>query len=342
MGHELIDLRSDTVTRPTDAMRRAMAEAEVGDDVYGEDPTVRRLEEEFAARVGKEAALYVPSGTMANQLALRVLARPGTLVVAGRRSHVVAYENGAGAYNTGAQIHGVDDTTGTVPVAALQEALAAVAHHQPRISVVCLENTHMPANGAVVPRATMAAVAALASAHGVGVHLDGARLWNASVASGASLAELAAPATTLMCCLSKGLCAPVGSLLAGDAAAMAEARDHRQRLGGGMRQAGIIAAAGIVAMRDMVDRLADDHRRARVVADAVTERWPDAGPERRGAVETNIVTFPHDAPDTLLAYLEAEGVRAGTIAPGIVRFVTHHDVDDDDLERVRKAIAGAP
>ena len=194
----------------------------------------------------------------------------------------------------------------------------------------------------MVPAAVMAEIAALASAHGVGVHLDGARLWNASVASGTSMAELAAPATTLMCCLSKGLCAPVGSVLAGDAAAMAEARDHRQRLGGGMRQAGIIAAAGIVAMRDMVDRLADDHRRATAIADAVTERWPDAAPERRGAVGTNIVTFPHDAPDTLLAYLAAEGVRGGTIAPGIVRLVTHHDVDDDDLERVRKAIAGAP
>lgn len=340
--HELIDLRSDTVTQPTDAMRRAMAAADVGDDAYGEDPTVRELEELFAARVGKEAALFVPSGTMANQLALRVLSRPGTLIVAGRRSHVVAYENGAGAYNTGAQIHAVDDDRGSVSTAAFAEALAAVAHHQPETSVLCLENTHMPANGAIVPAETIAAIASTAATAGVGVHLDGARLWNASAASGVAMAAYAAPATTVMCCLSKGLCAPVGSLLAGSAAVIDEARGHRQRLGGGMRQAGIIAAAGIVAMREMFDRLADDHRRAALIADAVTERWPDSAPESRGAVATNIVTFPHDGSDRLIAHLESEGVRAGTIAPGVVRLVTHHDVDDDDVERVRKAIAGAP
>ncbi|GAC1321666.1 MAG: GntG family PLP-dependent aldolase [Acidimicrobiales bacterium] len=342
MGHALIDLRSDTVTQPTDAMRRAMAAAEVGDDAYGEDPTVRALEERFAAHVGKEAALFVPSGTMANQLALRVLARPGTLVVAGRRSHVVAYENGAGAYNTGAQIHGVDDETGTVAPDDLCAALDGVAHHQPPTSVVCLENTHMPANGAVVPVESIAAIAAIATPAGVAVHLDGARLWNASVSSGTSMAAFAAPATTVMCCLSKGLCAPVGSLLAGGADLVAEARAHRQRLGGGMRQAGIIAAAGILAMGEMIERLVDDHRRATVVASAVAERWPGSAPERRGAVATNIVTFPSDAPARLIAHLEAEGVRAGTIAPGVERFVTHRDVDDDDLERVRKAIASAP
>ena len=342
MGHRLIDLRSDTVTKPTDAMRRAMASADVGDDAYGEDPTVRELEELFAGQVGKEAALFVPSGTMANQLALRVLARPGTLVVAGRRSHVVAYENGAGAYNTGAQIHGVDDESGTFTPDAVRAVLDGVAHHQPATSVVCLENTHMPANGAVVPVDAIAGVAATAASAGVAVHLDGARLWNASVSSGTPLATFAAPATTVMCCLSKGLCAPVGSLLAGDADLVAEARAHRQRLGGGMRQAGIIAAAGIVAIRDMVERLADDHRRAAVIAAAVADRWPGSAPECRGVVATNIVTFPHDAPERLIAHLEAEGVRAGTIAPGVVRFVTHRDIDDDDLERVRKSLASAP
>lgn len=156
------------------------------------------------------------------------------------------------------------------------------------------------------------------------------------------MAAFAAPATTVMCCLSKGLCAPVGSLLAGRADLVAEARAHRQRLGGGMRQAGVIAAAGIVAMREMIERLVEDHRRAAVIAGAVAERWPGSAPERRGAVITNIVTFPSDAPARLIAHLEAEGVRAGTVAPGVVRFVTHRDVDDDDLERVRKAIASAP
>jgi threonine aldolase len=323
-------------------MRRAMAEAEVGDDVYGEDPTVNALEELFAQRLGKPAALFMPSGTMANQIALRTLSRPGTLIVAGRRSHVVAYENGAGAYNTGAQFHPVDDEGGSIGPGALAETLAAVAHHQPATSVLCLENTHMPANGAVVPVEVIADVARVAGEAGVHVHIDGARLWHAEVATGTKVAAFAAPATTVMCCLSKGLAAPVGSLLAGPADVIVAARGHRQRLGGGMRQAGIIAAAGLVALRTMVERLADDHRRAGMLADAIGDRWPMSAPERRGEVKTNIVTFAHAATDQLIAHLAAEGVRAGTIAPGVVRLVTHCDVDDDGIERARKAIATAP
>ena len=337
-----IDLRSDTVTRPTPEMRRAMADAEVGDDVYGEDPTVNALEEHFAGRLGKPAALFVPSGTMANQLALRTLSRPGTLIVAGRRSHVVAYENGAGAYNTGAQFHPVDDEDGSVAADALRETLAAAAHHQPATSVISLENTHMPANGAVVPVEAIAEVGRLAGEAGVHVHIDGARLWHAEVATGTAVGAFAAPATTVMCCLSKGLAAPVGSLLAGPADVIAEARGHRQRLGGGMRQAGIIAAAGLVALQTMVERLAEDHRRAGILADAIRDRWPASAPERRGEVKTNIVTFAHASTDQLIAHLEAEGVRAGTIAPGVVRLVTHCDIDDDGIERARKAIATAP
>ena len=341
MGPGLVDLRSDTVTRPTPEMRRAMADAEVGDDVYGEDPTVNALEDAFAERVGKEAALFVPSGTMANQLALRLLAPAGTTVVVGRRQHVVIYEDGAGGRNAGVQFHTVDDTDGTLSAADVAWAVEAAEHHQPRPSLVCVENTHMPADGAPWPLERMEELGAAAGAAGLAVHLDGARLFNAEVATGTAAAAYARPATTVMCCLSKGLCAPVGSVLAGPADVVAEARVERHRLGGGMRQAGIIAAAGLVALRTMVDRLAEDHLRARRLAEAVGERWPGAvaAPE---TIRTNVVTFAHSNPASLLEHLGSEGVVAGTIAPGVVRLVTHHDVDDAGVERTAKALNGAP
>jgi threonine aldolase len=318
-------------------MRRAMAEADVGDDAYREDPTVRVLEEEFAARVGKAAALFVPSGTMGNQLALRVLAPPGSLVLAGRRSHIVAHENGAGAVNAGVQFHPMADDHGVISLAEVDWAIEAALHHWPAPSLLCLENTYMPASGAVTPVTTITALAA----KGLRTHLDGARLWNAEVASGVSAAEFCEPVTTVMCCLSKGLCAPVGSLLAGPLDIIDEARAHRQRLGGGMRQAGVIAAAGLVALRTMVERLADDHRRARVLAEAVGERWPHTREWVEDA-RTNIVTFPQADAGAVLAHLAVHGIQAGTIAPGVLRLVTHHDVDDAGIERARAAIASAP
>jgi threonine aldolase len=222
---------------------------------------------------------------------------------------------------------------------AVQWALDAVAHHHPRVGLVCLENTHMPANGAPWSIERLCETAQVAAAAGLPVHLDGARLWHAEVATGTSAADYAACATTVMCCLSKGLCAPVGSLLAGPADVMAAARAERARLGGGMRQAGVIAAAGLVALRTMIERLADDHRRAARLAEAVADRWPDSCDP--ATVRTNIVTFHHRDPPALLAHLGEEGIRAGTIAPGVVRLVTHHDVDDDGIERACKAIAGA-
>lgn len=318
-----------------------MANAEVGDDEYGEDPTVNALQDAFAARMGKEAAIYVPSGTMGNQLALRLLTRPGDVVVGGRRQHVVIYEAGAGALNAGVQFHTVDDGAGTFDPSAVSWALDAVAHHYPRVGLVSVENTHMPSGGTPWPMDQLKAVAAVAKDAGVPLHMDGARLWNAEVATGTTTADYASVATTVMCCLSKGLCAPVGSLLAGPADVMAEAHAERGRLGGGMRQAGVIAAAGLVALQSMVERLADDHRRAARLAGAVADRWPDSGfdPAR---VTTNIVTFRHANPAALLAHLEGEGVRAGTIAPGVVRLVTHHDVDDEGIERAIKALASAP
>ncbi|MGA2521131.1 MAG: GntG family PLP-dependent aldolase [Acidimicrobiales bacterium] len=338
-GGGFVDLRSDTVTRPTPEMRRAMAEAEVGDDGYHDDPTVNALEEAYAERVGKPAAVYVPSGSMANQAAIGALCRRGDLVVAGRRQHVVIFEEGGVAANAGAQIHAVDDADGTISPADVRWAIEAAEHYHPRPGLVCVENTHMPAGG--VPWGIDALHAVVAAAEGLPVHMDGARLFNAEVATGVAAARFAAPVTTVMSCLSKGLCAPVGSLLAGPSDVVAAARTERQRLGGAMRQAGVIAAAGLVALRTMVERLADDHARARRLARAVADRWPESGcdPER---VPTNIVVFTHPSPRQVLDHLRHEGVLAGTIAPGVLRLVTHHDVDDAGIELAMKALAGAP
>ena len=318
-------------------MRKAMAEAEVGDDGYGEDPTVRRLEELFAGRVGKDAAVFVPSGTMGNQIALRLLGRPGTAIVIGRRQHPVIYEQGAAGVNGWSQFHLLDDHDGTLLPVDVEAAIEAERHHWLPVSAVCIENTHMPAGGVPWPIAQVAAIATI----GLPVHLDGARLFNAAIATGVSPSEYGQHATTVMCCLSKGLAAPVGSLLAGSTELIAAARVERKRLGGAMRQAGIIAAAGVVALETMVERLADDHARARVLAEAVAERWPSCGldPER---VQTNCVVFHHDDTDALIAHLAGAGVLAGTIAPNTMRFMTHVDVDDDGVEHVRKAVAAAP
>jgi threonine aldolase len=335
----VVDLRSDTVTRPTPEMRSAMASADVGDDGYGEDPTVNRLEERYAALVEKPAALFVPSGTMANQIAVRVLSPPGTMVLAGRRQHVVAYERGAVARNASVQLHPVDDDPGWFEASHVAAARAAATYHQPTLSLVCVEDTHMAAGG--VPWSTDQLDAVVVAAAGVPIHMDGARLFNAQVATGLPAACFAARATTVMSCLSKGLCAPVGSLLAGPVDVMREAREERKRLGGSMRQCGVLAAAGLLALELMVDRLADDHRRARRLAEAVAHRWPGAGVDP-DAVATNMVVFAHPQPGSLLTYLRTEGVLAGSIAPGVVRLVTHHDVDDEDVDYARRVLEAAP
>jgi threonine aldolase len=325
------------VTRPTAAMRRAMAEAEVGDDGYGEDPTVNRLEGAYAERVGKEAAVFVPSGTMANQIALRLLGRPGTRVVAGAGAHLVIYEHGAAGTNSAVQLHVVDDSDGTIAPADVAAALAAASHHHPDVSAVFAEDTHMPSGGRPWPSGRLAELAEL----GLPVHLDGARLFNAAAATGTAVADRAAPATTVMTCLSKGLGAPVGSLLAGPVELMARARDERKRFGGAMRQAGVLAAAGRYALDHHVDRLAEDHVRARTVADAVADRWPDAGLDPSTCV-TNVVVFSHPDPNALLAHLAERGVLGGTIGPGVVRLMTHLDVTDHGLDRALAALADAP
>jgi threonine aldolase len=335
----IVDLRSDTVTRPTPEMRRAMADAEVGDDAYGEDPTVRRLESLAAALLAKEAALYVPSGTMANQVALRVLARPGTEVLCGERAHVYRYEHAAAAVNAGVQLHPLPDAGGTLAADDVSRAAASQHHHLPEISALFLENTHMPACGRPWRTAELDAVTAVAHEQGFAVHCDGARIWNASIALGVAPADLTAGTDTTMFCLSKGLSAPVGSLLCGSRALIDEARAQRSRLGGAMRQAGVIAAAGIVALETMVERLADDHARARVLADALADLFP--GSVEPDAVETNIVCARAGAlPPDLLDALAADGVLAGTIDVDTVRFVTHHDVDDAGVARAIDSLRG--
>jgi threonine aldolase len=319
---EVIELRSDTFTTPTPEMRRAMANADVGNDAFGEDPTVNRLESLAAALVGKEAALYVPSGRMANQIAIRVLSRPGTEVLCPERAHVYRYENASAGQNSGVQLHPLWDVPDGV-----QAAIDGTAHHLPVASMLVLENTYMAASGAPLDLAEMRELCRRAHAGGLTVHLDGARIWNAALAVGASPKELAADTDTVMFCLSKGLGAPVGSLLCGTADVIAEARVHRSRFGGGMCQAGVIAAAGLVALETMVERLADDHVRARRLADALADRFP--GSVNPQHIRTNIVCADvARLPAHFVARLDAHGVKCTTIDPRTVRFVTHKDVDD--------------
>jgi threonine aldolase len=276
---------------------------------------------------------------MANQIALRVLTTPGTAVVAGRRQHVVAYEFGAAPLNAGIQFIALDDDHGMIDAGDVRAARQAADHHQPVVSLVSIENTHMAASGAPWTKGGLEAV--VDAAGPVPIHMDGARLFNAEVATGIAAADWAAAVTTVMCCLSKGLCAPVGSLLSGDDDVIAEARLARKRLGGGMRQAGVLAAPGLLALGEMTERLHEDHARAARLARAVGERWPGCGLDP-SAVSTNIVAFRHPEPEKLLIHLEERGVLAHAIAPGVVRLVTHRDVDDDGVTRAVAALGDAP
>ncbi|MFZ6005996.1 MAG: threonine aldolase family protein [Actinomycetota bacterium] len=330
-----VDLRSDTVTRPTAEMRRAMAEAEVGDDGFGDDPTVNRLQEVFAERVGKEAALFVASGTMANQIALRLLGRPGGLVFTGRRQHIVVREAAAAGLNGTAQLVTVDDDDGTIDAPAVRRWLddSRVGWAQP--CAIFIEDTHGESGGRVWPLDRLEAIGEV----GLPVHLDGARLWNAAVASGTTVAERATWATTVTCCVSKGLGAPAGSLLAGPAELIAQARVERKRLGGMMRQVGVLAAAGLVAL-ERVDRLSQDHARAQRLAHAAEERWPGSAPP--GQVHTNIVRITHPDPQALIDHLAASAILAVPSSATSVRLVTHADLDDADIDRTIRALAEAP
>jgi len=333
---ELIDIRSDTVTRPTPAMRRAMAEAEVGDDVFGDDPTLRRLEERIAALTGKEAALYVVSGTMGNQLAIRSQTRHGDEVLLDKRCHIYDYEAGAAAAISGTQMYTIDSDRGRFdPEAITLRAARGENDHFPPPTLLCLENTHHRSGGAVVSLESMQAAAGAARAKGLRVHLDGARLWNASVATGIAIARYAAVADTVQMCFSKALGAPVGSILAGPAEVIRRARRHRKMLGGGIRQGGVLAAACLHALDHHVERLADDHARAKTLAHALAGLpGLDVSPDR---VDTNMVLVgivePEDDADHAVARARAEGVLVGRMDKRLVRLALHLDVDDDKLAR---------
>ncbi|HYX84926.1 MAG TPA: GntG family PLP-dependent aldolase [Gaiellales bacterium] len=334
-----IDLRSDTVTRPTPEMRRAMAEAEVGDDVWGDDPTVIELEAETARVLGMEAAVYVPSGTMGNQAAIRAHTQPGDEVLVHQLGHVVMHEQGGIAALAGAQARPLPGERGVITVGTLEAALRDPGDlHNPRQSLVCLENTVGEAGGRVVAPGHVREVAAFASAHGMRLHVDGARLWNAAVALGMPPAELLPGVDSVSVCFSKGLGAPVGSAVAGSAELVEKARRNRKLFGGGMRQAGIIAAGALHALRHHVERLADDHRNARRLAAGI-------GAYRRLAcdaedVETNIVlaAVTDGTPATeLVLELAAVGVRCAELNARTVRFVTHLDVDEEAIDAAVRA-----
>jgi threonine aldolase len=332
-----IDLRSDTVTQPTPGMRAAMAAAPVGDDVYREDPSVNRLQELAARRLGKQAALFVPSGTMGNQAAIHPFLRPGEVVLAGEGAHLLLFEAGAAAALSGVQVH----TVGRGGLFDGDDVRAAVAPrdaHYAQTRLVAVENTHNRAGGRVFPQERILDVARAAREHGLQLHLDGARLWNAVVASGVSAAEIAEPFDTVTFCLSKGLGAPVGSLVCASAAAIERIHRARKMLGGGMRQAGILAAAGLYALEHHVERLADDHARARRLADGLAALGFRVDP----APETNMVMFEVRDTQAFLRATRERGVLVNPVAQGRFRAVTHLDVSDVDVEealgRIEEAV----
>jgi threonine aldolase len=341
MAHKPADFRSDTVTRPTPEMRRAMAEAEVGDDVFGEDPTVAALETEVAGLFGREAALFVPTGCMGNQIAVRLHTRPGEEAVVEEKSHASDWELAGMAALAGVQVRALRSDRGALDPDLVRATLRKAGGFRPRCGLLMLENTHNFHGGAVVPLERLKALLAVARERGAAVHLDGARLWNAAVASGTPLEAYGAVADTLMVSLSKGLCAPVGSMLVADRGFVVRAREARKLLGGGMRQVGVLAAAGLVAIRSMRARLAQDHARARTLA-AGLSACPEAGLPA-GPVETNIVivTTGKAAPAAVAAALKTRGVLALPAGPDRMRFVTHHDVDDDDVAAAVAAFSDA-
>jgi threonine aldolase len=330
----VIDLRSDTVTRPTDSMRQAMARAEVGDDVYGEDPTVRELEETVAGLFGKEAALWTPTGSMANLLAVRSLVAPGQEVLCEASAHIARAELGAHGAFFGVTMRTWTGERGGIDVPAIEAMFAPdVSPFFVATKAISVENTHNFAGGRVQPLADIEALFPLVDAHNIGLHVDGARIWNAHVASGVPLAEYGRCSGVLTVCLSKGLGAPAGSLVLGPREMVEEARVWRKRLGGGMRQVGVLAAAGLHALEHHVDRLADDHAHARLLAEAC-----GVDPE---TVDTNIVVVEvPDAPAVVAAAREHD-VIVSTVGPNTLRLVTHLDVSGDQTVVAAAVLAKA-
>lgn len=343
-----IDLRSDTVTLPTPAMRQAMADAELGDDVYGEDPTVNQLEDESSRLTGKPAALFVPSGTMGNLASLLALAARGQEVIVGDEAHIFHYEGGSASALGGLVYHTVPTRSdGTLPLDQLELAIrpSGADYHYAQAGVICLENTHNRCGGTILRPEYCAEVAELARRHGLPIHLDGARIFNASVGLRRPVTDWTRHVTSMQFCLSKGLAAPAGSLIVGDADFVDRARRVRKILGGGMRQVGVLAASGLVALRNMVDRLAEDHAHAKMLAEGLVN-LPGIALDP-AAVETNIVVFGLATADRALAFRDAarrEGVLLSVVGGGRLRAVTHYGITADDcraaLDALRRALAG--
>ncbi len=335
----IADFRSDTVTRPTAEMLRAMAEAPVGDDAYGEDPTVNALEEEAAAAVGKEAALFLPAGIMGNQIALKLHTRPGDDVLCAEGAHIRDYERGAASMISGVAFRVVPGEGGAMTVDALEEVLETAGRFTPPAGLLAWENTHNASGSRPVPVEVMAAGTALARSRGVAVHLDGARLFNAAAAAGVPATAFAEHADTVMFCFSKGLGAPIGSALCGSREVVTEARNYRKRLGGGMRQAGVIAAAARIGLRDRA-RLSEDHFLAAELAAALRQRLPGAAVAEP---ETNAVLVAEEGlpvpGDEFVRLLAEAQILVDRIRPGVLRFCTHRDVDARDVARVAAVAA---
>jgi threonine aldolase len=336
-----VDLRSDTVTRPDAAMRRAMADAAVGDDVYGEDPTINELEAEVAAMFGHPAALFVPTGTMGNQIAIRLVCPSADELICDADAHIVSYEGGGAAQHGGIQTRTIVADRGLLTTEHLEPQLRFEGYHTVPTRAVAVEQTHNRGGGAVYPLPLLKELRAMTASYGVLLHCDGARIWNASVAARVPLADYGALFDTLSVCLSKGLGAPVGSVVVMSDADMASpARELRHRLGGAMRQAGILAAAGLHALRNNIDRLAEDHDRAQRLASALAE--VRAGLVDPALVETNIVPLDLRVTSidsaTLAAHCRARGVLVSAVSPQRVRLVTHLDVDDAGIARALEVL----
>jgi threonine aldolase len=328
-----IDLRSDTVTKPTPGMLEAMTTAEVGDDVFGEDPSINALEERVAAMFGMEAGLFVPSGTMGNQLGLHVLANPCDEIICDETAHIFNYEAGAGAFLSGVQLRPLPGRRGILTPELIGPAIRTRNDWDPHTRVIALENTTNKGGGACYDAANLTAIRELALRHGFSVHLDGARIWNAMTATGTDAAFFGTVADTISVCFSKGLGAPVGSMLLGSAAHSRRARRMRKVLGGGMRQAGLLAAAAGYALDHHLQKLADDHRRAAVLARAIAD-MPAFGIDA-GGVETNIVLFDtlYDDAASVLQKLREGGVAMVPFGPKRIRAVLHHQISDNDIEQ---------
>ena len=334
----IIDLRSDTVTRPTPAMLAAMFAAPVGDDVYEEDPTVRRLEEATAARFGLEAGLFCPSGTMTNQIAIKAHTEPLSEVICEQTAHVYLWEVGGIAFHSGASVALVAGDRGRLTAAQVEVAIRPENVHYPTTRLVCLENTHNRGGGSCYSWGDMAAISEVAKRHGLARHLDGARIFNALIATGQRSEDYGQLFDSISVCLSKGLGAPVGSVLLGSAAFIQKCKRIRKVMGGGWRQAGYLAAAGLYALENNVDRLADDHRRAAHLAEVLRQQPYVA---EVLAPETNLVIFRlHDSQPAaeFLTALDGQGIRASNFGPQWIRFVTHLDVDDAMVARIETTL----